>query len=176
MWFQQSVEAIFFRAFGERLSPDTLEALRRLGIDQLHPRPTYPLLAVAQGIRVVAADVFPNLTREQALHELGEAFVRGYEQTFMGTAILQLMRVIGPTRSLQRLQRIFRTGGNYMDTRFTSLGPRKAEVWVSDVSGLPTFYGGMITRGGVYAAARGLRTTCTPGRDDSCTYLVEWDG
>jgi len=69
-------------------------------------------------------DALPALERDEALERLGEDFFRGFSSTLIGQALKAMMRVIGTRRSLQRMERNFRTGNNYMETR----SPRSAPV------------------------------------------------
>lgn len=101
--------------------------------------------------------------------------MRGYVETLLGRAMVQVMKVVGPRRSLERMQRNFRTGSNYIETRFTSLGKGQAELWFNDVSGIPDFYAGVMSAGGRLAAAGNVRVTVHPSTDESCRFLVEWD-
>ena len=100
--------------------------------------------------------------------------MRGFSETMMGRALVQFMKVIGPRRSMQRMERNFATGGNYIQTRFTSLGVGKAEVWFNDVSGIPDFYAGIIQRGGEFSGAKDLQVTFAPVVDTECTFVVTW--
>lgn len=175
LWFQQSVEGLFLRGLGERLTPALRGELKRLGIDLDHLQPGYPHEVVMEGARLAARAVFPDKSEAEGLAALGGLFLDGYTQTFVGAAMLQVMKLIGTRRTLERMQRNFRTGGNYLETRFSSLGPGKAQLWMNDVSGIPDFYAGLLRRGGQVTGARNLRVDFTPPTDASCTFLVEWD-
>jgi uncharacterized protein (TIGR02265 family) len=106
---------------------------------------------------------------------VGGLFMQGYAETCIGRAMVQLMKVFGARRSLERMQRNFRTGGNYIETRFAPLDKGKAELWFNEVTGIPDFDAGVIERGGRFAGAGNLSVTFSPGTDASSTFLVTWD-
>ncbi|MEW5741358.1 MAG: DUF2378 family protein [Myxococcota bacterium] len=175
LWFQQSIEGLFVRGVGELMTPALRDQLRALGLELDRLQPGYPADLVSKSIRVTAAELFPTLPEPEALREIGALFMRGYTETLIGRAMVQLMRVLGPRRTLERMQRNFRTGANYIETRFRSLGPGRVELWFNDVSGIPDFYAGVMTAGGRQTGARNVRVACSPATDASCTFLVEWD-
>lgn len=174
LWFSQSVEGLLIRGVGAQMTPSLNAQLVALGIDLAHLKPAYPNDAVVSAIRLTASVLFPGQTERDALRGMGTVFMRGFAETLMGKAMVQFMRVIGPRRSLQRMERNFRTGGNYIETRFTALGAGKAEVWFNDVSGIPDFYAGIIERGGLFAGAKELQVTFPAQLDASCTFVVDW--
>lgn len=175
LWFQQSIEGLLVRGVGKDMTPALREKLRALGIDLASLQPGYDAKVVSQAIRLTAAELFPGRPEAEALREVGALFMRGYVETLLGRAMVQVMKVVGPRRSLERMQRNFRTGSNYIETRFTSLGKGQAELWFNDVSGIPDFYAGVMSAGGRLAAAGNVRVTVHPSTDESCRFLVEWD-
>jgi uncharacterized protein (TIGR02265 family) len=171
LWFSQSIEGLFIRGVGEAMTPALRAQLLGLGIDLERLKPAYPNDAVVSSIRLSGEALFPGKPEPEALREMGKLFMKGFAETLIGRAMVQFMRVIGPRRSLQRMERNFRTGGNYIETRFTSLGERKAQVWFNDVSGIPDFYAGIIERGGQFAGARALQVTFDAG---TSAFDVNW--
>lgn len=174
LWFSQALEGLFVRGVGADMTPALRQRLLELGIALTHLRPAYGIEVVARAIRAAGEELFPGQPEAQALRQVGALFMRGYAETLIGRAMVQFMRIIGPRRSLERMQANFRTGGNYVETRFTSLGPGIAEVWFNEVCGIPDFYAGIIARGGAFAGARELEVTFEPPTGDGCTFRVEW--
>lgn len=156
------------------MTPRLQTELLALGIDLQNLRPAYPSEACSRGVRLAAAQLFPRVGEVEAVQQLGELFLDGYGETLVGRALIQLMKVIGPMRSLQRMQRNFRTGSNYIETRFTELAPTKAEIWLNDTSGIPSFWAGVMTSGGRLTNAESIRVRFTSGADGSATYVIEW--
>ena len=94
----------------------------------------------------------------------------------MGRAVFGILKLIGPMKGLQRMERNFRSGNNYVSTRFTQLGPTAAEVWVSDVHEHPGFDAGIILGGGKLLGAKNFAVAIAAVEGGSCTYRVSWDG
>jgi len=174
IWFQQSVEGLFVRGVGERMTPALRGKLLELGIDLARLQPGYPNSAVSEAIRFTGAELFPDRPEREALRAVGALFMDGYQHTFMGRAMVQLMKVIGARRSLERMERNFRTGGNFLETRFTSLGQGKVELWFNDVGDIADFYAGVMERGGQLTGAADISVTFTRDAPPACTYLVTW--
>ena len=174
LWFSQSLEGLFLRGVGDAMTPALRAQLLELGIDLTRLQPAYADEVVTKAIRLTAVALFGGKPEAEALRHVGALFMKGFAETLLGRAMVQFMKVIGPRRSLERMQRNFRTGGNYIETRFTSLGKGRAEVWFNDVSRIPDFYAGIIQRGGEFAGATDLRVAFAPQTDASCAFLVDW--
>ncbi len=173
--FSQVVEGLWGRALAGRLDVDLKGALRDAGLDLTQPLlPAYPAEKMNEWVRLTARSLYPHLDEHESLRKLGNDFFLGYTRTLIGTAMLALMRVIGTRRSLERMQRNFRTGNNYIDTRFTSNGKGRAQLWMKDVNGLPAYYAGMVEEGGRATGARDMVAKWQLHPDGSCTYDVTW--
>lgn len=175
LWFQQAVEGCFVKGLGNDLTPALRAELASLGIDVEHLLPGYPVELVSQGLRV-AAKHLPHPDGEGvALRELGRRFMLGYQQTFIGRAMVTMMGVLGVHRVLPRMKRNISTGGNFMETRFTLLEPGRGLLWLSDVGGVPDFWEGVLLQGAVFSNAP--TTTVTYATDlngPGCTYEIQF--
>lgn len=174
LWFQHSIEGLL-RGLTGRVTPQLTARLLEVGIDAKKLLPGYGRDVVRDAVRAIAAEVFPSLPPEQAERETGKLFIQGYGRTLVGASMLQLMRIIGPRMTLERMQRNFRTGTNFVETRFTSLGARAAELWFNDHSGVPEFIAGIIEGGAAHTGAKGARVTISARDEVSCTLRVDWE-
>lgn len=156
------------------MTPALERQLAGLGIELRALRPSYPSPVVKQAVDAVAEHLFAELAGAPAQRSVGKLFIAGYGKTFVGAAMLAMMRVIGPRLTLERMQRNFRTGTNFIVTQFTSLGPLSAQVWFNDSAGMPEFYAGIIEAGAAYTGARDSKVSCRPHDDGSCTIQVDW--
>lgn len=146
--FGNVVESLLKASKG-RVSEPALERLKRLGISYDRKlEPAYPADTWAEAVRVIAADLFPNEAPDTQHNKLGRLSVKLFAETVMGKAMFTAAKVFGTRRSLQRMTHNFRTGANFIETRFTELDPLTHELWISDVSGVPGFYAGMVEAGG----------------------------
>lgn len=174
LWFQQSVEGLFVRGLGKAMTPALEEQLRAAGIDLRRLQPAYPVEAMRRAIDATLAALYPDRSRAEGLAELGRVFMRGYGQTLIGGAMVQFMKVIGPRRSLERMQRNFRTGTNFIETKFTAIDERTVDLWFNDVSGMPELYAGILEEGGRATGTATVSVTMTPGPGEGFTYRVAW--
>lgn len=174
LWFSHTIEGLFLRGLGARLTPPLRERVKAAGIDLGRLEPAYPVQTLVAACRTILPDLYPGEPEHEAFRQLGVAFTQGYNETLVGGALIQIMKVIGPRRTLERMQRNFRTGGNYVETKFTALGATSVELWVNDVTGMAGLYQGMIEEGARLVGTKGLTCRPTLGADGSCTYRVDW--
>lgn len=171
--FSQTVEGLL-RAVGEDLDAPLKARLQRLGLDPTAPLlPAYPQAVFADALRAVAEALFPGEAAHEQEHRVGLRFMDGYAATFIGRAMVPMMRLIGPGRTLQRLSRQFRTGNNYSETKVSELGPGHYELWCSHVSS-PGWYEGLLERGLELAGGRDVRVHLTRHDGEGATFDITW--
>lgn len=130
--FQQTVEGLF-RALGPELSREVAPRLKQAGIDPANLLPAYPLPTWVAAVEIAAEAVSPGTSREEAVYQLGRRYLDGYAGTLIGRALLSMLKILGPARTLQRMTKNFRTANNYTETRLTEVGPQHYELWCSHV-------------------------------------------
>lgn len=139
--FAQSVEALFVRSLGPRLTPEGRRRLRAVGLDLSEPlRPAYALEQWKTFLRVAAPDVFPDASPQAAYFGLGERYVQGYRQTAVGRASMALIAHLGPRGTLERVSHGARAGNNFNEVRVEELKDQTATVWMKDVSADNPFF------------------------------------
>lgn len=173
LWFSHAIEALFVRGLGPKLTPEVRAIIAKHGIDLGKLQPAYGIEVVTAAVFELLPLVFPGVAKGEALRQLGVAFMTGYSSTFLGGAMVQMMKVIGTRRSLERMQKNFRTGGNYLETRFTLLGPQSAEVWFNDVNGMPELYQGIVQEGGRLSGSD-VTVTIRDVTPPSVTLQIDW--
>lgn len=175
LWFSVVIEGIFVKGLGDRLTPALKAEIKKAGIDLDKLQPAYPLEVVHKAFNVVIPRLFPDVPREQALLELGRTSLRGFTETLLGRALLQVLKLIGVRRSLLRMHTSMRSGNNFLETFSTVIGPSCIDLKFSDVSDLPTFYQGILEEGGRLAHAKNLRISTLISDPPMHIYRVEWD-
>lgn len=172
--FEQTIEGLFVRGLGSRVTPPLKARLRDAGLDlDAKLLPAYPFEVWMRTLEVTARGLFPELPVEQAMFRVGESFIDGYRETFLGRAVLGMIRVLGPRRTLLRATQNFRSGNNYTDTKITEVDPTTIDLWMNEVGPWPTFTAGIIHAGMVATGA-------TPKIDirdhdgHACTFRVSW--
>jgi uncharacterized protein (TIGR02265 family) len=91
----------------------------------------------------------------------------------MGSALLALLKVIGPRRMLERLTRNFRAANNFTVGTLTSLAPNHHRLHIN-FTARPGFYLGVIESGCQRSGAIGLSVTALETKDEGTTYDVKW--
>lgn len=171
--FEQTMEGLL-RAIGPRMTQPCRARLLALGLDvEAKLLPAYSFEVWMSCLLASAEENWPGEPRDQALFKVGEAFIDGYRETFMGRAVLGLVRVLGPRRALQRATRSFRSGNNYTEAKVTDVNDTCLELWMNEVGPHPSF-----TQGLVEAALRasGVAPTVEIKEYDghACTYRCTW--
>ncbi len=173
--FDSSVEALFIKLLGPRLSEEGRTRLREAGLD-LNQKllPAYPAEDVARWIDVCMPYAYPGLPRDLAIHELGRESVESFGQTTLGRALMIGVRLIGLRRVLERMTRSMRSGGNYLSCECRELGPRDMELEVNDHNTMPTFYTGMFEAIARVCGVDDAQVELMPVTGAGCTVRMRW--
>ncbi len=173
--FEQTIEGLFLRALGRRLTPSLIARLRTVGLDlEKKLLPAYSFTTWMMALRVAAEELYPGHSLDDALFKVGELMITGYQETFMGRAVLGMIRVIGPKRTLLRATRAFRSGNNYTEAKVTEIGPTCADVWMNEVGPYPSFTAGIMHSAMVAAGAKSPKVEMSGHDGHACSYRVSW--
>jgi uncharacterized protein (TIGR02265 family) len=176
MVFDHAVEGLFLVALRGQLSPATQESLRRAGLDLSKKlQPAYPFEVWKKCLEIVAAELYPRLSRAEAWQKLGRAIVEGMSQRVMGRAMVRVSRMLGPLRALKRLDHILNSAGNYVEARVTERSRTCIEVWVNEVMGQPTYYQGILEASLVMTGAEVGQVELISLDGFGATYRVSWE-
>ena len=173
--FSQSVEGLFIKGLGSMLTPAIKTSLRATGLDLDKPlRPGYPAAEFHRWIEQVSAAIYPDLQRDEALRRIGHRAVSGLEEGMIGKALSAGLKLIGPRRSLQRVERIFKNNNNYLQASLIELGERDARVALSAVHGLPTYYQGLFEAAVTIIGAKEPKVTLLASPPPGAMLHIEW--
>lgn len=172
--FSQTFEGLF-RAAGDLITDDTIaKRLKELGLDPTRAlRPAYPLAAFLQTVALLGERLSPGEPPAEQARKLGRQFIDGYRQTMVGQAMVTVMRVLGPHRTLERLSRQFRTGNNFSETKVTRVDVKGAELWCNQVT-VPGWYQGLLERGLELAGAKEVAVSLDRLDDSGATFRITW--
>jgi uncharacterized protein (TIGR02265 family) len=146
--FGQSVEVLLTACRG-RISTATVKGLAAKGIHfDKKLDPAYPAEAWAEAVRLISTDLFPGVPAEEAHRQLAHRVVQQFTETVTGRVLVTVAKLLGHERSLNRMTHSLRTGANFLDCRVTPEVGGVRTIWMSDVSGVPGFYRGMLEFGG----------------------------
>jgi uncharacterized protein (TIGR02265 family) len=171
----QVFEGLFVRAVGAKLDARCRARLREAGFDPDQAiRSVYRFQVWMDCIAIAAAGAYPDLEPRAARRALGRSLLDGYRATFVGKAVLGIMRVLGPARTLAQSARSFRAGNNYTETRVKQLGERSIEMWMNEVGPYPEFTAGIIEGGIVEAGGRDVTVEASGHDGHAATYRISW--
>ncbi len=176
MVFDHAVEGLFLVALRGQLSPALQESLRRAGLDLSKKlQPAYPFEVWKRCLELVAAELYPRLSRAEAWRKLGRAIVEGMSQRVMGRALVRVSRMLGPLRALKRLDHILNSAGNYVEARVTERSRTCIEVSINEVMGQPTYYQGILEATLVMTGTEVGQVELISLNGFGATYRVSWE-
>jgi uncharacterized protein (TIGR02265 family) len=162
------------RVLGQPLAPEHLSGLAALGVDPSRPLPAYPVETYTAVIDFITGQRWPGLTQDEAGFELGRAFMRSYQETLMGKAVFSVTKVLGPHRTLERMNRNFRSANNYTETRLRKVGPSTYELWFNYAI-RTGYFRGLLTEGLERAGAQALSVTlASSNTSGEATFRISW--
>lgn len=148
LWFGPVVDGLFCKALRSYWTPSLLAGLREFGIDLEKPLlPAYPAEDFARAIKFTAKELYA-LPLDEGMYLVGQQAWRGFTDTMVGKAMVTLLRVIGPRRTLPRSGRNFRSGTNYIEVVVTERAPSCFTVQFNDVDDIPNFFRGLMDLSG----------------------------
>jgi uncharacterized protein (TIGR02265 family) len=125
--FATAFEALS-RAF--RLEGNAITQLSAAGVDLDRLQVAYSLSSFLTSLDVVASTLADKGTPATRYRLLGRAYVKGWVGTKMGLAAVTVGKLLGPKRTLLRMQQTFRTSANYVVTKAHERPPRAIELLV----------------------------------------------
>ncbi len=169
--FGQSMEGIY-RALSPH-TPQERAAFLKAGVTGEKFNPAYPIANWMEIIDACAASRFAGKPELERFIEVGRLFFSGFQKTLIGSALMAMLKILGPRRTLERLTRNFRTANNFTVGTLESLTPNHHLVHIN-YTARPGFYLGLIESGCLHAGAKGLSVTVLETKDLATTYEVKW--
>ncbi len=175
--FGPTIEGLFVRGLKDKLPPALVLQLKELGLDLTKPiLPAYPRAVVNAAVLLTAKTLYPNDSLADAFYKVGQHVSIGAFSTVLGSATLRLVKLVGPTRALQRIARTFRTTNNYMTVALRELAPTDWELELSPSNDQPSYMQAVIEDVMKIAGAKELKveTVNHDKANERCTYRVRW--
>lgn len=169
--FSHSMEALY-RAL-EPHTPTERAAFLKAGITGQRFLPAYPVERHIEILDACAASRFAHLPELERYVEVGKLFFAGFEKTLVGSALMAMLRVLGPRRTLERLTRNLRSANNFSEGTVKALAPNRHLVHLN-FTARPGFYLGLLEAGCRVAGAKDLSVTVAETKDLETTYEVRW--
>src|SRR5262245_42487116 len=150
------------RAGRGKLSTAAAERIGALGVPIAGPMATwYPAATWAECVRIMAADMFPGVDADEAQRRLAHARMDEYARRIKGRLGFALARLSPRDKTVERFVLGLRGGASYIDCKVTKAGADAYDVWISDVTGVPMFFAGMIEAGVRLGTGAEYRMTIT---------------
>lgn len=173
--FRHALEGLLKVVPEERLDAELRVQLLAVGVDLDKPlQGQYPLETWVKFSGVLAQALYPNIPTGEAHRLLGRRLAEGYFQTFIGKALLPMLKLIGPKRAVLRTERNFRSANNYTQTRFEEVGPTKLKMWLNETQAVPEYTAGIVEAGMTAAGALEVVVEVLERDSDGCWFKVEW--
>lgn len=175
--FSQTVEGLFLRALRDQLTDRLKDRLaKEAGIDLRAPlKPGYSMKSWDAAVAIAAEEIHPRVDLPVAFEALGAALTQGYFDTMIGSAMAAMLRLIGPSRAIRRIERSVRSGNNYTESSLVELSPTHFQIHTNETGRLRDNLCGVIRRGIEISGAKNVRCKVLRFDDASADYDIEWD-
>ncbi len=174
--FSRSVEGLFQKGLGSAVDLALKAKLKAQGLDlDKKLLPGYPAADFHRWVETTARHLYPDLTTLEGTRLLGRTAVPGLEDTMMGRALVSGLKLIGPRRSLERVERVFRNNSNYQRVTVDSLSETGGRITIGFVFGIPGYYQGIFESVMPLLGVRNPRVAMLPTPPPSCQYELGWD-
>lgn len=161
------------KGMGPRATPEFKAHMKKHGLDFDHIPPAIPLSTWTPFMKAAAVFTWPHESVDEAMRLLGLHFIRGWKNTAIGSATSMMLRVVGPRRTLTRLDRAFRTSDNFTHAVTELVGANEALVTINEVQGFPTYWIGIL-QGGLEVLGRQGTVTVHSANLPEATLRVTW--
>ena len=161
------------KGMGPRATPEFKAHMKKAGLDFDKIPPAIPIETWTPFMRAAAAFAWPQEAEDEAMRLLGLHFIRGWKNTAIGSATSMMLRVLGPRRTLTRLDRAFRTSDNFTRAVTELVGSNEALVSINEVQGSPTYWIGIL-QGGLEVLGRDGSVTVHHVKLPGATLRVTW--
>ena len=171
--FKQVFEHLFLHGLSDRMTNELRAKLAARGVELTKLLPGYDF-EVWEAAVLDATSLFPELSREDALTELGRRLARAsIEQSPVGASLMPILRVLGMGKALRRsLKR--GTGENYNHVTFGDETSNSLELSMSDVGRIPEFVRGTLFVLLEALGAKGAQVSILSHQPPAASFRTEW--
>jgi uncharacterized protein (TIGR02265 family) len=174
--YDSTVEGLFRRGLGRLMTEKCKARLKAAGLDlDGKLSRVYPRLRYYEFVNIAADELYAGRSRDDAHYELGKQFMAGYGDTLIGRAVLSMVKLLGPKKTLLRMTQNMQSSNNYMQTSTKELGPGSYELSLSQVSGAPRYFEGVIFSGLSLAGAKNVQVRIAKREGNGVVLRCDWD-
>jgi uncharacterized protein (TIGR02265 family) len=172
--YQSVFEGLLTHTVGKRMTPALREKLKAIGMDPEQLKPTYPKDLWQKVIDAICAGLYPSMKREDAMFKLGTEMVEGYRATLLGKVQMQMVKMLGPRRTMERAGPQFRAGNNFSEVRLTKKSDSEYEMWMNEVAESAPFTRGSLVGLLKMAGAKDVKVDVKPDVNPAATFHIRW--
>ncbi|MFT3711435.1 MAG: DUF2378 family protein [Archangium sp.] len=175
--FGQILEALYLRGLKGKLTSEHMSALRKLGLDLEKPLlPAYSRKVVHECLMATCRMLYPDLPTSEAMYQVGKHVTPGQRSNFLGNAILTVVGLVGPHRTLERMTRTFRSTNNYMTVTLERAADTTYLLVLEPSNEYPSYMQAVIEDLLTVAGAKSLRVEVESHdkANGRCTYRIAW--
>jgi uncharacterized protein (TIGR02265 family) len=173
--FETSIEALYVRALGARVTPKLKAELRTLGLDLDKKLP--PAMgrdAWYRSIDLTARHLFPTRPLEDAHREMGNLLISGMSGTTFGKALAPVVKLLGVRRMLGRVPHNIKTANTFATASLVEEGPNALRLEVNDVGTAPQLMRGSMEGLLRWAGASTVEIEVKQTQPPAATYVIRW--
>lgn len=164
----------FQKGLGDRFTAETKSRLKESGLDVDKIPPAIPAKDVSRYLAIIGQGAWPDVSPEEQVRLLGLQMIRGWQTGLLGSAAAAMLRVIGPRRTLSRLNRAFSTTDNYSRATTDFVGSQEALITINEVHDMPSYWQGVFQGGIELLGLKG--TVCIESEaPPSATFRLKWE-
>jgi uncharacterized protein (TIGR02265 family) len=170
------VEGLFLKGLGARVTPALREQLKAIGLDlERELLPAYPRTVWNAAIPLAARHVWPQLDVASSHVLLGRTIIDGFKETLLGRALAGMAKVLGPMRTLARMRKNLRTGGNYNEVTLTAETQTQVLFWINEPWLHPGYVQGLLQGSLEISGGKNNSVEVVTQDDAGTTYRVRWE-
>lgn len=172
--YAHTVEGLFYKAVRARIGPSLKGRLKPLGIDLDGKAADVPREKWVEALRLTATELFPGVHLDESYRLLGRALIEGYQATLIGKSVVSVLKLLGPARAVQRLEKTLQSGNNYIQARVEQKSPTEFEGWINECNGNTGYVIGVLQAAIEAAGAKEVRVTATSFDGHAATLNIRW--
>lgn len=149
------------------------QALRDAGLMLEKMPPAIPLVDHIRYLEVMGKTLWPDQPAQEQQRLLGYHGIIGWQKGLLGSAVSSMLKLVGPQRTLSRLDRAFATTNNFNKAKTEFIGPKEALVTINEVHGIPSSWVGVFEAGLELLGLQGT-VVVDSHREPEATFRITW--
>ena len=172
--YESSIEGLFIKGLGSKVTPALREELKGLGIDLSRIPKSVTQETWSAALEVTAKHLYPKLERKQALKELGIVLMKGVEDSFLGRTMARMVKFLGVKRLIERVPDNMKTSNNFSSAQVTPLSGNACRLDVTDIGDTPEVFQGSLEEMARWAGAKTVDVKFELPNPPAASFVIRW--